>query len=114
MRQALLSQPSYLGVAWSSEAHRMSSHGHRHRFASGVLFVLMALTGFGLAWAPNLWVAYLWCVPFGVGGAAFIAGAAIVQYEPRAISAASQRSQSLAASVMAVSPGATLPPCPLR
>jgi len=44
--------------------------------------VLMALTGFGLAWAPNLWTAYLWCVPFGLGGAAFIAGAnAITQQE---------------------------------
>jgi MFS family permease len=44
--------------------------------------VLMSFAGFGLAWAPNLWVAYAWCVPFGLGGAAFIAGAnAITQQE---------------------------------
>jgi MFS family permease len=44
--------------------------------------VLMALAGFGLAWAPNLMLAFVWCVPFGIGGAAFIAGAnAITQQE---------------------------------
>ncbi len=44
--------------------------------------VAMALAGFGLAWAPNIWVAYAWCVPFGLGGAAFITGAnAITQQE---------------------------------
>jgi MFS family permease len=42
----------------------------------------MALAGFGLAWAPNLPLAYVWSVPFGLGGAAFIAGAnAITQQE---------------------------------
>jgi MFS family permease len=44
--------------------------------------VVMALAGFGLAWAPNLLLAFVWCVPFGVGGAVFIAGAnAITQQE---------------------------------
>ncbi|MGE5210904.1 MAG: MFS transporter, partial [Acidobacteriota bacterium] len=44
--------------------------------------VVMALAGFGLAWAPNLPLAYVWSVPFGLGGAAFIAGAnAITQQE---------------------------------
>jgi MFS family permease len=44
--------------------------------------VVMALAGLGLAWAPNLWTAYAWCVPFGIGGAAFITGAnAITQQE---------------------------------
>lgn len=47
-----------------------------------VAIVVMALAGFGLAWAPNLWIAYLWCIPFGLGGAAFVAGAnAITQQE---------------------------------
>jgi MFS family permease len=42
----------------------------------------MALAGFGLAWAPNLPLAFVWAVPFGIGGAAFIAGAnAITQQE---------------------------------
>ena len=44
--------------------------------------VVMALAGFGLAWAPDLAFAYVWCVPFGIGGAAFVAGAnAITQQE---------------------------------
>ncbi len=44
--------------------------------------VMMALAGFGLAWAPTLLLAYVWCVPFGIGGAAFVAGAnAITQQE---------------------------------
>lgn len=44
--------------------------------------VLMALAGFGLSWAPNLWTAYAWCVPFGVGAAAFISASnAITQQE---------------------------------
>jgi MFS family permease len=42
----------------------------------------MALAGFGLAWAPNLVMAFVWCVPFGIGGAVFIAAAnAITQQE---------------------------------
>jgi len=44
--------------------------------------VVMALAGFGLAWAPSLFLAFLWAVPFGLGGAAFIAGAnALTQQE---------------------------------
>jgi MFS family permease len=44
--------------------------------------VVMAFAGFGLAWAPSLALAYAWSVPFGIGGAAFIAGAnAITQQE---------------------------------
>jgi MFS family permease len=44
--------------------------------------VVMALAGFGLAWAPTLVLAYVWCVPFGIGGAAFVAGAnAITQQQ---------------------------------
>jgi MFS family permease len=42
----------------------------------------MALAGFGLAWSPGLWLAFVWAIPFGVGSAGFIAGAnAIVQQE---------------------------------
>lgn len=51
------------------------------RFFFGAI-VTMALAGFGLAWAPNLWVAFAWSIPFGLGGAAFVAGAnAITQQE---------------------------------
>ena len=42
----------------------------------------MALAGFGLAWAPNLVLAFVWAVPFGIGGAAFITAAnALTQQE---------------------------------
>lgn len=42
----------------------------------------MALAGFGLAWAPNLLLAFVWAVPFGIGGAAFITAAnALTQQE---------------------------------
>ncbi len=51
------------------------------RFFFGAI-VTMALAGLGLAWAPNLWVAFAWSIPFGLGGAAFVAGAnAITQQE---------------------------------
>lgn len=44
--------------------------------------VIMALTGFGLAWAPNLALAFGWAIPFGLGGAAFITAAnALTQQE---------------------------------
>ena len=49
-------------------------------FLGGI--VLMALAGFGLAWAPNVLLACLWSIPFGMGGAAFIAAAnAMTQQE---------------------------------
>lgn len=51
------------------------------RFFFGAI-VTMASAGFGLAWAPTLWVAFAWSIPFGLGGAAFVAGAnAITQQE---------------------------------
>ena len=35
--------------------------------------IVMGLSGFGVAWAPSIWVAYLISLPLGAGGAAFIA-----------------------------------------
>ena len=35
--------------------------------------VMLGLSGFGVAWAPSIWVAYLVGLPLGAGGAAFIA-----------------------------------------
>jgi MFS family permease len=35
--------------------------------------VVLGLSGFGVAWAPSIWVAYLMSIPLGAGGAAFIA-----------------------------------------
>jgi MFS family permease len=35
--------------------------------------VVLGLSGFGVAWAPSIWVAYVISIPLGAGGAAFIA-----------------------------------------
>jgi MFS family permease len=48
----------------------------RPRIGSSWFFgaaVVLGLSGFGVAWAPSIWVAYLISVPLGAGGAAFIA-----------------------------------------
>ena len=43
---------------------------------------MLGLSGFGVAWAPSIWVAYIFSVPLGAGGAAFIAALnAITQQE---------------------------------
>lgn len=34
--------------------------------------ILLGVSGFGVAWAPSIWVAYLATLPLGIGGAAFI------------------------------------------
>ena len=44
--------------------------------------VLLSVTAVGIAWAPNIWVAFLWAVPMGLGAAGFITAAnAITQQE---------------------------------
>jgi MFS family permease len=35
--------------------------------------VVLGISGFGVAWAPNIWLAYVFSIPLGAGGAAFIA-----------------------------------------
>ena len=48
----------------------------RQRIGSAWFFgaaVVLGLSGFGVAWAPSIWVAYLVSIPLGAGGAAFIA-----------------------------------------
>ena len=48
----------------------------RPRIGSAWFFgaaVVLGLSGFGVAWAPSIWVAYLLSLPLGAGGAAFIA-----------------------------------------
>jgi MFS family permease len=73
---AVMSVGSLVGSLLTARQHRVTM-----RFFLGAI-VGMALAGFGLAWAPNLPVAFLWAVPFGIGGAAFVAGAnALTQQE---------------------------------
>jgi MFS family permease len=44
--------------------------------------VVLGLSGFGVAWAPSIWVAYLVSVPLGAGGAAVVSALnAITQQE---------------------------------
>ena len=48
----------------------------RPRIGSSWFFgaaVVLGLSGFGVAWAPSIWVAYIIAIPLGGGGAAFIA-----------------------------------------
>ena len=48
----------------------------RPRIGSSWFFgaaIVLGLSGFGVAWAPSIWVAYLAAIPLGAGGAAFIA-----------------------------------------
>lgn len=35
--------------------------------------LVLGVSGFGVAWAPSIWVAYLIAIPLGAGGAAFVA-----------------------------------------
>ncbi|MDP9464592.1 MAG: MFS transporter [Actinomycetota bacterium] len=57
----------------------------RSRVGSAWFFgaaIVLGISGFGVAWAPSIWVAYLVSVPLGGGGAAFIAALnAITQQE---------------------------------
>jgi MFS family permease len=36
--------------------------------------MVLAVSNIGMAWAPNMWVAFVWAVPLGLGGAAMMAG----------------------------------------
>ena len=44
--------------------------------------VILSIAAFGIAWAPNIWVAFVWAVPLGLGSSGFITAAnAITQQE---------------------------------
>lgn len=44
--------------------------------------VLLSIAAFGVAWSPNIWVAFIWAVPLGLGSSGFITAAnAITQQE---------------------------------
>lgn len=73
---AIMSVGSLTGSLLTARQHVVNM---RWFFSSAVV---MAFAGFGVAWAPNLEVALAWTIPFGLGGAAFIASAnAITQQE---------------------------------
>ncbi len=44
--------------------------------------MLLAVANIGMAWSPNVWVAFVWAIPLGCGGTAMISAAnSIIQYE---------------------------------
>ena len=44
--------------------------------------IVLSVTAIGIAWAPNIWVAFLWAMPMGLGASGFITAAnAIMQQE---------------------------------
>ena len=67
---------SVIGSLLTARRHYVST---RWFFGNGLL---LGVSGFGLAWSPNIWVALLASIPVGMGGAAFIAAQnAILQQE---------------------------------
>jgi len=66
---AVMSFGSLTGSLLTARMHQVTL-----RWFMGAI-MLLALAGFGLAWAPNLWLAFAWAVPFGLGGAGFITAA---------------------------------------
>ena len=89
---AVMSIGSLTGSLMTARFHHVSM---RWFLAS---IVLMAVTGFGLAWSPSIWIAFVWAIPFGAGGAGFITAAnAITQQE----SPADMRSRLMALQAVA-------------
>lgn len=89
---AVMSVGSLIGSLLTARLERVTM---RWFFAA---IVIQALSGFALAWAPSLPVALVLTVPFGLGGAGFIAAAnAITQQE----SPADMRSRLLALQAVA-------------
>ena len=72
----VMSVGSLTGALLTARQHRVSM---RWYFGN---IVVLAVAGFGIAWSPNIWVAFLWAVPLGAGSAGFITAAnAIMQQE---------------------------------
>lgn len=36
--------------------------------------IVLAVANIGMAWSPSVWLAYVWAIPLGIGGAAMMAG----------------------------------------
>jgi MFS family permease len=60
--------------------------------------VVLGVAGIGVAWSPTIWIAFLWAIPLGIGGAGFIASTnALAQQE----SPADMRSRLMALQAVA-------------
>ena len=64
---AVISVGSLVGSLMTAGLRRVGSQWF---FGSAVV---LGLSGLGVAWAPSIWFAYLFSIPLGAGGAAFIA-----------------------------------------
>ncbi|MGE3586968.1 MAG: MFS transporter [Ilumatobacteraceae bacterium] len=64
---AVTSVGSFVGSLVTAAADRV---GSRWFFVSTAV---LGLSGFGVAWAPSIWIAYAWSLPMGAGAAAFVA-----------------------------------------
>jgi MFS family permease len=89
---AVMSIGSLTGSLLTARFHRVTMRW----FMANI--VLLAVAGFGLAWSPSIWLAFVWAIPFGAGGAGFITAAnAITQQE----SPADMRSRLMALQAVA-------------
>lgn len=66
---AVTSIGSLTGSLLTARLHRVSLRW----FIAMVM--LLGIGGFLLAWAPSVWIAFIWAVPYGIGGAGFITAA---------------------------------------
>jgi MFS family permease len=64
---AVISVGSFIGSLMTAGLRRV---GSRWFFGSAVV---LGLSGLAVAWAPSIWLAYVFSIPLGAGGAAFIA-----------------------------------------
>jgi MFS family permease len=64
---AIVSVGSLIGSLLTAAQHRV---GLQWFFGSALL---LGISGLAVAWAPSIWLAYVFSIPLGAGGAAFIA-----------------------------------------
>ena len=73
---AVTSVGSLIGALLTARLHRAT-----YRWVA-INVLLLAGANIGMAWSPNVWVAFVWAIPLGCGGAAMISAAnSIIQYE---------------------------------
>jgi MFS family permease len=73
---AVTSIGSLIGALLTARLHRAT-----YRWVA-MNVLLLGFANIGMAWSPNVWVAFIWAVPLGAGGAAMISAAnSIIQQE---------------------------------
>ena len=73
---AVISIGSLIGSLLTARLHRAT-----YKWIATNIIVL-AVGSIGMAWSPNVWVAFVWAIPLGAGGAAMVtASNSVIQYE---------------------------------